>query len=809
VDAPVITRIIDLPDSLKPEVIDLSERPKPRTIIIPKDENSGQTYTGPDGEIIQIKPPEKKLIPAFEGREEYINYLKENDSFDLGKGGLPYYKSYTTDDGLAMNNIRCATVDKRGHIWFGTWGQGISRFDGLKFTNFSTVTGLASNLVSSILEDVKGNIWIGTYGGGVSCYDGIKFTTYITEPGNYRRIKNMTEGKSGRIWINTEAGIQFYDPGQDSVINFDSINAGLINYTFNGIKADKNGNLWIGTNNGVICLDAMNNQVINSFTTKNGLVNNNVNFIHEDQKGRIWIATDDGVSCYEPENRGKITNYSTINPFENNNVFHISEDSKERLWFGLADGTVSRFENNGTESKFASFDAPGGLLTIDSFDKLWFRTYNRGVICLSPPVTGESGSFISYSRDQGLPYNAISSIYQDKKDNFWFSSLNITRFDGTHFTYYTPEQGVPPTWVNFIFEDRSEKIWFGGWGSYSGVYCYDPTTNGMGESFTWYNNEQGFHGNFVSSIEDSSGNIWFSSWHNGVFYFDGKTTINYTMKQGLGNNSIRKIVEDKTGNIWFAKAGDGLTCFDPSNGGVFTIFTINQGLAGNSVDHLTIDSQGNLWIATRKGLNFLGAATLVKIKDSPDFLKGKNGKIKNIFKTFKTDDGLPVNLITNITELRKGKMALGSSHGLTIFSYPVDSIEHFNSLQNIETFNFQSGFPVRTIENTNNSMFVDDDGILWIASLSEETPLIWFDYDALHRNDKLPTVTIQKIKINEEAIAFHTLANNSAQNNEGTEYSSPVYIMDEMTKRTIRADGKKHKKRNWSRLKKLKRRMKI
>jgi ligand-binding sensor domain-containing protein len=293
---------------------------------------------------------------------------------------------------------------------------------------------------------------------------------------------------------------------------------------------------------------------------------------------------------------------------------------------------------------------------------------------------------------------------------------HIIRFDGTHFTYYTPEQGVPPIWYNFISEDRSGKIWFGGWGSYSGVYCYDPTTNGKGESFTWYTNEQGFHGNFVSSTEDSSGNIWFSNWFNGVFYFDGKTTVNYTMKQGLGNNMIRKIVEDKTGNIWFATAGGGLSCFDPSNGGVFTNFTIDQGLADRHVDHLTTDSQGNLWIATQNGLNFIRAETLEKIKDSPDFLKGRNGKIKNIFKTFTTDDGLPVNLITNITELRKGKMALGSNSGLTIFSYPVDSIENFNSLQNIETFNFQTGFPVRTIRQSNNSMFVDDDGILWIAS---------------------------------------------------------------------------------------------
>jgi hypothetical protein len=313
VDAPVITRINDLPDSLKPITVDLSKMPEPQKIFIPKPGSSPQFYTTPDGQVIEIKPPEKKLLPAFEGKEEYIDYLKENDSFDLGKGGLPFYKTYTTDDGLAMNWIRCATVDKRGHIWFGTNGQGVSRFDGLRFTNFSTDSGLAGYFISSIIEDRKGNIWIGT-NNGVSYYDGIKFTTYLV--GQW--AGNLTEGESGKIWLTTQTGIKFYDPGKDSIINLDTTNLELTGYTFNCLKADKTGNLWIGTNNGIICLNPVNNQIINRFSIKNGLVNNNVNVIHEDKKGKIWIATNDGVSCYEPENNGKLTNYSTTNPFVSN-----------------------------------------------------------------------------------------------------------------------------------------------------------------------------------------------------------------------------------------------------------------------------------------------------------------------------------------------------------------------------------------------------------------------------------------------------------------------------------------------------------
>jgi hypothetical protein len=89
VDAPVITRINDLPDSLKPKVIDLSKMPEPQKIIIPKPGSSPQLHTTPDGQVIEIKPPEKKLLPAFEGKEEYISYLKENNSFDTEKEDYP------------------------------------------------------------------------------------------------------------------------------------------------------------------------------------------------------------------------------------------------------------------------------------------------------------------------------------------------------------------------------------------------------------------------------------------------------------------------------------------------------------------------------------------------------------------------------------------------------------------------------------------------------------------------------------------------------------------------------------------------
>jgi signal transduction histidine kinase/ligand-binding sensor domain-containing protein len=783
VDAPVITRISDLPDSLKPKIVDLSKMPEPFKMILPGPGKNPGSYTTPDGQVVEIKPLERKLLPAFEGREDYIRNLKENNAFDTGKGGLPYYTAYTTDDGLAMNYITCAAVDKSGHIWFGTWGQGISHFDGKNFTNFSGANYLIETIINSILVDKAGNIWIGTQGRGASRYDGKKFTSYYYEPGSSARIKNMAEGDSGKIWVNTEAGIKYYDPGSDSIFSLHKTHPELSGNTFNCLKADKAGNIWLGATKGAICFNPVKNQITEILTESNGLASNNILCIHEDKQGKLWFGTNKGITCYDPVNKVKPKNYTTNDGLISNVVRNIVEDSKGKMWCGTTGGTVSYFEKIDENERFTSFYLPftsynlltASLLTIDSSDKLWIGTQLLGAICMDPPVSGGSGSFITFSEDQGLPFNGVSTAYEDSKGYLWINSSDILRFDGTHFTYFGFSTNLIFT---FFTEDLAGRILAGG--LFPGFYCAESLDAEGGISFTGFFEEQGITGNIVASCVDRSGNIWFSSWDKGVIRYDGNFLTYYNNKHGLGNNMIRSIAEDKFGNIWFGTSGNGLTCFNPSNGGIFKTFSFDQGLTHGKVNHIVTDSQENLWIATDIGISFLGVAELEMINDSMSVITGQDKKFRNLFKTFTTANGLPVNKILKIAELRRGKIALGSDNGLAIFSYPVDSMETFKSLQDIEVYNIHTGYPVRAVIGESSSMFVDNKGILWMASLSEKAPLIRFDYDALHRNDKLPTLTIRQIKINEETIAFQTLANDNTQNNPGTMYSIPTYIADEI-----------------------------
>jgi len=55
------------------------------------------------------------------------------------------FTSYTVRDGMVANPVRTIYQDKNGFMWIGTW-EGLSRYDGYRFTNYTIASGLSHNL---------------------------------------------------------------------------------------------------------------------------------------------------------------------------------------------------------------------------------------------------------------------------------------------------------------------------------------------------------------------------------------------------------------------------------------------------------------------------------------------------------------------------------------------------------------------------------------------------------------------------------------------------------------------------------------
>src|SRR6056297_979236 len=74
-------------------------------------------------------------------------------------------------------------------------------------------------------------------------------------------------------------------------------------------------------------------------------------------------------------------------------------------------------------------------------------------------------------------------------------------------------------------------------------------------------------------------------------------TRNYTINDGLPDNTINTLYKDSKGFLWIGTHA-GVAKYD---GNIFEIFSSMDGLAGNDIIAITEDNKGNLWFGCHNG----------------------------------------------------------------------------------------------------------------------------------------------------------------------------------------------------------------
>lgn len=106
--------------------------------------------------------------------------------------------------------------------------------------------------------------------------------------------------------------------------------------------------------------------------------------------------------------------------------------------------------------------------------------------------------------------------------------------------------------------------------------------------------------NIRSIFHDTKGNYWFGTNDAGVYRYDGKSLVQFTVKDGLSNNQVQSIQEDKDGNIWF---GTGLFNVSRFDGKSFTTFTKKEEFPFMAEDnHEWKLTQNDLWFYAGSGV---------------------------------------------------------------------------------------------------------------------------------------------------------------------------------------------------------------
>ncbi|MBI2510128.1 MAG: regulator [Betaproteobacteria bacterium] len=105
------------------------------------------------------------------------------------------------------NYIVAMKVDRDGIVWAGTWGGGLARFDGRKWTHYTKAEGLPGNHVFMLHIDPRGRLWIGTNNGLARLKDGGFRVMTIADGLFGKAIFSMAAAADGTLWVGSFGGV--------------------------------------------------------------------------------------------------------------------------------------------------------------------------------------------------------------------------------------------------------------------------------------------------------------------------------------------------------------------------------------------------------------------------------------------------------------------------------------------------------------------------------------------------------------------------------------------------------------------------
>jgi ligand-binding sensor domain-containing protein len=229
------------------------------------------------------------------------------------------------------------------------------------------------------------------------------------------------------------------------------------------------------------------------------------------------------------------------------------------------------------------------------------------VLCLQPAFAQFPDLFKTLTTRNGLSYNLINSLFQDREGYIWVGTFNgLNRYDGSRFVVFKYDRNDPRSIAHnniaAICEDRNGDIWTG---TANGVSRYNKLSN----DFTNYLLETGSgddsRNNDISNILcDREGTIWVSSLGGLYEYLPGSNSFKAYKHDAakpatISSNRIHRnsMVEDPRQPMLWIGTNAGLNCFDTRKK-VFYSFRNNPEQLSMYADHdtygLTFDRDGQL-----------------------------------------------------------------------------------------------------------------------------------------------------------------------------------------------------------------------
>lgn len=427
--------------------------------------------------------------------------------------------------------------DQKGFIWFTSERKGLQLYDGKKITTFNhkgdNPNSISNNSTTAVTVDLPGHIWVGTMGSGLDRFDPDtkKFTHFrhdANEPASLGSdtIFTMITDRSGTIWIGTNRTLDNLDPATGKfrhyIIDelFNAVNNSTYNnfICINSVLEDRKGDIWIGWGEpfvgekdgpgGLARLDRTTGkftQYKHDPSDPNSLSDNNVYNIYEDSNNNLWVCTKENGLQTLDRTTGNFTHYGYFDPAQPemisrppylggdffNFVTFVTEDIKGRLWIG---------------------SETGGL---NMYDPLMKKTTHFGNVS-----NDKTNKFVKDTLS-GYTVNSAISAFTSKDGLLWISGSRGTLFNVDLSRTTIPFVPLDVSTIAFYYEDDKNTLWVLSETEIIGrnllnnqqkIFNHDPQNANSPSSNFMYN-----------MLGDGEGNIWVANHFNGLDKFNIKT----------------------------------------------------------------------------------------------------------------------------------------------------------------------------------------------------------------------------------------------------------------------------------------------
>lgn len=603
-------------------------------------------------------------------------------------------RHFTMRDGLPSMGIQCIYKDSRGLLWIGT-RAGLCTFDGSSFHIFKKSEGMTASQIWAIAEDDKGNLWFGSMGEGIYKYDGVRFkrftkkdgleddrirvlywskkfnclvaggydyiscikdekitsfrgsltdkiffgaVTGIIDAGEFIYITSYSHHNPVRFYPDKNEFISTHDKGMNyplsSFSSFISSKGDTVfsNYNFGvwlknkngilkndtigqifGITEDKRGDLWFASwsiagmnfSGGVFRYDG---KTFQNYTSAFGITDREVWTVFYDREQNIlWIGTLNEGLYKIPFSA--ITRYppSYFN-LEQNNINNLFIDSKNTLWIS-GDRELIRMSPDGTSSLM---DKHQMILTYRRFwNNKRITQYPPNFSTRLKPVKMDAGLLHDFEKQTKFYFNRV---IEDNDGSIIFANeFGLFRYnEEKRETVYLGPEGpqselslMGDTLINSDLENtvlnknfRSNRI------GLIGNWLYPPA---LFIHFT-----QNGDPKFVTRLVKNGFQNWYATRTSGLWMSEGMRLINFNKTDSTISNSLNDICFDEHGHVIFGSNTGEITIATFSNDSLNIDFNIDSenGLQGNSISWLVADQKGKLWAGTNVGLNCIDLDSL-------------------------------------------------------------------------------------------------------------------------------------------------------------------------------------------------------